>query len=448
MNRMSYLIRVTAAGWLLLHLATAGGCNSPALDEQANKRVVTVWSRLDGPARSEVLRQQVEAFNQRQNRLAIDLEEIPAVQYDSAVRAAAESEQLPDLLEVDRVELHAFIGAGYLLALDDWIPLGMLAEMLPTVPEQSTANFNLYSLAATESGLAIYARKSKLTEAGVRIPTGITTAWSAAEFREVLDKLAATDPDGQVLDLQLNRAGEWYTYAFAPLVASAGGDLASVTGGLTTEGFLNGPAAVTALTELQDWITAGRVDTNSDQAAFEAGRVALAWGDQADYARYQAAIGDDLLLVPLPDLGHGSKTAQGAVSWGISTNCRYVGDAVNVLAYLLSPENVAQMADATGAIPTSRLAIEQHQQFGPAGPKRLFVEQIEERAASTRPRTPEYQTVSRAFQSAIRKIADGADVQKTLDAAVADVDATVSHNRKAAEESAAPVATEETPSIP
>ena len=52
------------------------------------------------------------------------------------------------------------------------------------------------------------------------------------------------------IDLKMNYgAGEWYTYAFSPVVQAFGGDLID-TETLSAEGVLNGPEAVAAM----EWI--------------------------------------------------------------------------------------------------------------------------------------------------------------------------------------------------
>ena len=81
-----------------------------------------------------------------------------------------------------------------------------------------------------------------------------------------------TDPDGQVLDLKLNYAGEWYTYGLSPLLQSAGGDLIDRKHHLSAVGVLNGPESKVMLATLQNWIST-RVDPNIDDAAFTSRRV-------------------------------------------------------------------------------------------------------------------------------------------------------------------------------
>ena len=130
-------------------------------------------------------------------------------------------------------------------------------ELLPSIVRQGRYLDRLYGVGTFDSGLGLYARRSALEAAGVRIPTGPEDAWTGEEFVRVLESLAARDPDGMVLDLKLNYSGEWFTYAFSPLLQSAGGDLIDRSDYQSAGGVLNGPQSVAAMQALQSWFTRG-----------------------------------------------------------------------------------------------------------------------------------------------------------------------------------------------
>lgn len=138
-----------------------------------------------------------------------------------------------------------------------------------------------------DSGLGLYGRRELLAAAGVRIPEGPEDAWSVTEFEKALAALAEKDPDGAVLDLKLNYSGEWFTYAFSPILWSAGGGLIDRDGYDAADGVLNGPASVSAMERLRGWFQKGYVDPNLDDAAFTGGRVALSWVGHWEYGRYR-----------------------------------------------------------------------------------------------------------------------------------------------------------------
>ena len=74
-----------------------------------------------------------------------------------------------------------------------------------------------------------------------------------------------------------------------------------------------------ALETLQAWIVDGYVDPNVDDTAFTSRRVALSWSGHWDYRRYRDTLGDDLVVLPLPDFGRGSRSGQGSWVWAITS---------------------------------------------------------------------------------------------------------------------------------
>lgn len=86
------------------------------------------------------------------------------------------------------------------------------------------------------------------------------------------------------------------------------------------------------------------------------------------------------------------------------------------------------MAEANGAVPGVRAAIERSALYAPGGPLRLFVEQLDA-IAVPRPKTPAYPVITSAFRQAFARIRNGADVQAALDEAVAVIDRDIRDNR-------------------
>ena len=188
------------------------------------------------------------------------------------------------------------------------------------------------------------------------------------------------------------------------------------------EGILNGRRAVEALQRLQSWIQAGYVDPNLDDAAFTLGRVALSWAGHWEYARYREAVGEDLIVLPLPDFGEGTRRGQGSWNWGISANCEHPNKAGRFLQFLLKPEQVLAMAEANGAVPATHEALARSALYGPGGPLRLFATQLVEGYTEPRPKTPAYPIISSAFERALHRIRDGVSVGAALDRAAALID--------------------------
>jgi len=140
-------------------------------------------------------------------------------------------------------------------------------------------------------------------------------------------------------------------------------------------------------------------------------------------------LGDDLLVLPLPDFGKGMRTGQGSWNWGITTSCKQPRAAWRFLEFLLQADEVLAMTRANGAVPATRAAIARSPLYQPGGPLHLYAEQLLGGYSVPRPQTPAYPIISSAFEQAFRDIQNGGDVQAALDRAVAVIDEDIRDNK-------------------
>lgn len=387
------------------------------------------WAHAGQEAERDTLNAQVARFNHGRDDVQVHLTLIPEGTYNAQVQAAAVAGALPDLLEFDGPFLYRYVWQGHLIPLDEYLPSELVDDLLPSLQEQGRYRGLLYSVGTFDSGLALYADGGRLREVGARIPAGPRDAWSLETFEALLHALRAGDPDGAVLDLKLDYAGEWYSYAFSPLLQSAGGDLIDRDTYDRADGVLNGPEAVRALSRVQSWLREGLVDPNLDGVAFVTRRVPLSLGGHWNHAAYRQAYGDELLLLPLPDFGRGARSGQGSWNWAVTRHCPHPQAAADFLAFLLQPEEVLAMSRANGAVPGTRSAVARSERFREGGPLRLFVDQLVEGYTVPRPRTPAYPVISAEFQRAFDRIRAAGDVQQALDRAARTIDREIEDNR-------------------
>jgi multiple sugar transport system substrate-binding protein len=412
---------------LLLYLS---GCGNSNLARSSGG--LRVWAHAGQAAERQVLEQQVQRFNRAHPATPVQLTFVPEGAYNSQVQAAALSKDLPDVLEFDGPFIYNYVWQQNLIPIDKLISPAVKQDLLPSIVQQGSYQGRLYSIGTYDSGLGLYARRSKLQAAGIRIPTGAKDAWTIAEFDRALAALSTTDPDRQVLDLKLNYRGEWATYGFSPIIQSAGGDLIDRHTNRTATGTLNSPQAVVAMQSVQNWFNKGYIDPNIDDAAFTSGRVPLSWVGHWAYKDYAKAVGKDLVVLPLPNFGRGAKTAQGSWNWGITTNCptpQCQKTAMSFLEFLLQPQEVLAMANVNGAVPGTKSAIAKSQLYAPNGALRLFSAQLLAGETVPRPQTPAYPVITSAFQEAFANIRNGLPVKTALDKAATAIDIDLQDNQ-------------------
>ncbi len=179
---------------------------------------------------------------------------------------------------------------------------------------------------------------------------------------------------------------------------------------------------------MQSWIQNGWVDPNLDDAAFVSGRVPLSWSGHWDFQRYRDAWGDDVVVLPLPDFGTGSRTGQGSWVWAVTRGADVPERAAEWIRFLLSAPEVRAMSEANSAVPALRSVADASALYGTDGPLRLLLEQLDGGWAVPRPRTPAYPVATSAFQDAFDAVRTGEDVRATLRSAAEVIDREISDN--------------------
>ncbi|MFF3373989.1 ABC transporter substrate-binding protein [Streptomyces sp. NPDC002680] len=441
MSSTSRRFRRTACTGLALALplaalaACGGGSGGDAAAEAGSgKGTISVWAHQGQKSEASALQNAVKSFNSSQSAIKVDLKLIPETDYTKTITATSASD-LPDVMEFDGPTIANFVYNKKLAPIDDYVSARTMGNATDASKAQGEIDGKHYGLGMFDSGLGIYGNKKLLDAAGVKYPTGLSDDWTAAEFTAALKTLKAKDSDGKTLDVQENNgfATEWGTYGFAPIVWSAGGSLLKDG---KAEGVLDSSAVVSALKTFQSWKT--YVDPNTDGNAFAKGRVALSWVGHWMYPAYSEALGDDLVVLPLPDFGNGPKTGQGSWAWGIGADSKNAKAAGTFLDTLLDDTNVTAMTTANGAVPATRTALAKSELYKQGGPLQLYADQLAKPCgdseitktcvAVTRPVTAGYPTITAKFSEALNSIYGGADPKSALEKAARAIDQDFSDN--------------------
>ncbi|WP_149181970.1 sugar ABC transporter substrate-binding protein [Streptomyces sp. TRM49041] len=406
-----------------------GGATGPAAAEAGSgKGTISVWAHQGQKSEDAAVQAAVKAFNSSQNDVKVELKLIPGNDYTKTVTATAAAD-LPDVLEFDGPTMANFVYNKKLAPLDAYVSGRTVANATDAIKAQGTVGDRLYGLGMYDSGLGVYGNRKLLDAAGVKYPAEPGDTWTAGEFTAALAALKARDADGRTLDISENYglATEWGTYGFSPVVWSAGGTL---TDGGKASGALDSPKVVSAMKTVQSWKP--YVDPNTDGNAFAQGRVALSWVGHWQYPTYSQALGDDLVVLPLPDFGNGPKTGQGSWAWGIGAGSKNGKAAGAFLDHLLNDTNVGAMTRANGAPPATVTALAKSELYKKGGPLQLFADQLAKPCgqapvtdtcvAVTRPVTAGYPVVTSEFSKALSAVYGGTDPKTALSKAARAID--------------------------
>ena len=409
---------------------STGAVSGPCDGKIDGKVTITAWfhSSTTTPGQGTAMASLFDDFNKSQSSVTVNLVGQAEADYNSTVKAAAASGGLPDLLDFDGPALYNYAWSGDIIPLDSCISPKLRADVLPSLIEQGTYAGKLYGLGYYQGSHGIFARRSVLEKNKIRIPTGPKDAWTAEEFTTALETLKKAG-FAHPLDLKMNYGvGEWFTFGFSPVIQSAGADLIDRSTYQTTTGVLNSDAAVKALSTVQSWFKNGYVDPNDDDAAFIENRSPISWVGPWVYPAYSEKVGADLIVVPLPDFGSGTKSGNGAWQWGISKQAKDPDAVAAFIEYMLSPDHALQWPDAVGQGSPVTSDVNKSKLYGSAGPLKLITELLDGGYTVTRPQTPAYPTITSQFARAFKAIADGGDVKAALTEAATAIDQDIKDN--------------------
>lgn len=427
LKRLSRRLRRAVVLAILPWFCLAGACGGrPQGDAdrsaEPDRRMVTVWAHHGRPDENKAMQRIIEAFNAAHNTtggVRARVTFFPDRQYADKVSIAAASASLPDVVEVDGPYVGPWAAEGLLQPVGDLVTSETLGDFLGPIVEQGTYEGRLYALGAFDSALVVYYNREMIEQAGLDPPERLEAAWTWATF---VDALRRVRPYCRVpLSLHMDvQSDEWFTYAFSPLVWSAGGRLIDTEAG-RVEGVLNSAVNVKTFGRWKALFEKGLAEASSPEPnPFAAGLAAFDWTGHWMLASFEATEGLRYGVMPLPKMGQEVVTASGSWCWGLSSSCEDRQAAWEVVRWLLDPkEGIQPMVEANDAVPGRRRAFEYFPEYERM-PHRLFRHQLVE-AAHPRPRTPVYLTLTGAFAGALRDIALGAPVEPMLDRAAATI---------------------------
>jgi len=397
-------------------------------DPAAAQTDLSLWYHGAGNKTERALLSQIiDDFNASQGDWKVVIEEFPQESYNESVTAAALAGNLPDIIDVDGPIMPNWAWSGYLapLAIDSARLVNMLPGAIGIWRDQ------IYGVGLWDAACAIYARKSVLDKHGIRIPT-LDNPWSRDEFDAALVKLQNSGEFEYAFDPGMAWTGEWYAYAFGPMLQSSGGDLVD-TANNRADGAINGDAALAFGEWWQSLFTRGLVPGTSQDSAdretgFLDGKYALQLNGNWAALPPLEKFGDDMLFLPAVDFGNGPKI--GAASWqfAISATTSHKAGAAKFIEFAIQDKYLAAFSDGIGLIPPTPNAAAMSEKYRPGGPLEVFFD-LSEKQATLRAVTPGYVVASSEFEKAMADIANGADVADTLDAAADAIDQDIENNK-------------------
>ncbi|TCK07632.1 UNVERIFIED_ORG: carbohydrate ABC transporter substrate-binding protein (CUT1 family) [Anoxybacillus amylolyticus] len=390
--------------------ACSGSKNANGDGDKAIK--LTVWAPEYSEQTMKVYKEIIAAFNEEnKGKIEAKIEFIPRANkyaYEDKISTAASSNSLPDLLMMDGPNVSNYADAGIIQPIDDVVD--DKSAFVDSVITQGTFDGKLYTLAPTESTVALFYNKKMLEEAGIHPPTKLEDAWTWNEFYEAAKKLTNKEKGIYGVNWTLDY-GEWIIYFSGPFVWSNGGDFISAD---TKKAKINEPEAVEALTFLQKFTKEGLVNLQPTPDEFETGKAAMMlmgsweWNKLKDYPETEWGI----TYYPRSPKG---KVVSPSGDWcfGISASTKHKKEAGKLLNFILNKENVLKVAKSENKPAARHDSFEEMKEWNEF-PLSVLKDQVLH-TAHPRPRTTSYPILSQKYGEAVQNIFLGADVKEQLD---------------------------------
>jgi multiple sugar transport system substrate-binding protein len=415
--------RVLLAG-LAASALVLTGC--AATEEVAEGPVqVSMWSHAAGNDNEiATVKEAITDFNASQTAYEVVLEEFPQESYNDSIIAAAASNSLPCIVDVDGPIMPNWAWSGYMQ------PLNISSALESSLIDGAKGYYNgeLYSAGAWDAALGILVRQSTLDKVGARVPT-VSEPWTLAEFDGLLEAVDATGDYDFAMDWGNGWTGEWFPYAYSPLMQSFGGDLINRDTFESADGAINSAESVA----FGGWFGSTFADgyanpaQTGDRTEFVAGTIAIQYNGNWAVKDALEALGDDLLILPPPNFGSGPKIGAGSWQFGVSATCDQAEGANQFIEFILQDKYIVAFANRIGLIPATATAAAEVPNYAPGGPFAIFVD-LSNEFAVLRPPTPAYLKMSTIYEKAVADIINGANAKQALDAAADEIDADLVDN--------------------
>ncbi len=390
---------------------------SPVLSSGCDRRAATrptlrIWAHQGQEAEHGALRAIAQAFERADvaGGARVELSFFPDHHVTERLSIAAAADDMPDAFELDGPLVARFVDAGLLAPLEPHFSEHEREDFLPSLLMQGSIGGRLYAIGAYDSAAVLYFDRQRLAAAGVEPPRPSGFTWS--ELVAACERLVAARMRPLALHMG-ELADEWFTYAFSPLIWSAGGSLIDA-GGTQVRGVLGSAVNVESLRAWQQLFERNFASSAPvDPDPFGNGDVAMDWSGHWMARSHLAHKGDALGVSSLPRLGGAPANACGSFCWGLWARSRHPELAGRWLRWVTATDTgIRPLVAANGAVPARRSAFAAFPEYRQP-PYALFREQLES-GAHPRPKTPFYATLSREFAAALRDIAHGAPVARRL----------------------------------
>ncbi|HEY5583528.1 MAG TPA: extracellular solute-binding protein [Ruminiclostridium sp.] len=373
------------------------------------KKTVTVWA-VDG----DYVRRADEKCNALiKDEIDVQMNYIPNTQYESKLKVAMSSGDLPDVIGVDSPNLSAYAESGAIVPLDDVWDAADREDLIDAVKQGWTYKGQVWGAQHEETNCVLYYNKDMLEKAGLKPAETLETAWTWQQTIDAAKKLTQKDANGKttvygILPLMAgpNIAHEGQNYVSNTWTWQAGAEIMDPEG-TTVDGYFNSDKNLNALKLFQQLFVIDKSAPLTEiPNGFQTGKIAM-WVTGPWMISTLKTIPElKWGAMPLPK---GERMASNDGGWGYSVTKKATDKAAAMKVILAKTGKEGQLIDIIegGALP-NRKSLFDKAPFLKEYPYPMMLEQLE-KTAKARPTTAAYPTLAIAMQKCFNDVAYGKD---------------------------------------
>lgn len=378
----------------------------------------------------------IEQFHASQSKIRIKYETYSYNQVLELLQARLSSgDKSLDVIGVDSPLVAAYASRGFILPMDKYFTAQEKAEYIDSAIESASFKGKFYCPPVNTSSLCLLYNKSYLDKAGIPHPSADPANRMTFEDLYTLAAKAqkAVDPDKTkgIEGLAFQQVGRFYQ--IQPLMASAGGKFIG-SDGLTVDGIINSEPWVKALSWYKNLYDTGvgfrgskpEEQVNnflSGKSIFLVGSVSIP--SQAVNSKPPFT---DFGFAPHPYFKGGvAATPTGSWHYGISAFSQKPDEAAEFIKYISVGKGIELFFELTNYPPSVKRVLDgiaKNSKFKEFPFNVMNIAAYEAaKTAVPRPSTLIYSEYESIINSKLEDIRNGADVKKSLDAAVTEINA-------------------------
>ncbi|KAA3644745.1 MAG: extracellular solute-binding protein [Chloroflexi bacterium] len=384
----------------------------------------------DGGGRPDGYNSVIDAYREIHPNVTIELDIVPFGDYYGQLPVMWASDNPADLALVDSADIQSQAYNGALAPLDDIFTEEDMADFRPGVVSEASLDGVLYAAPFGVTTQGVFYNVDMFEAAGIEPPREVDDAWTWSEYIENTQAVIANEAANGNEDV-------WgVVYLTNPpnidmwthLVVRSFGEKDSPTfagispDGTTSAGYLDTPEAFEAYEFWQSlYVDLEFAPQATVPDAFQTNKAATmisfaAWGSVLDIIAPDLNWG----VTPLP-YQVTPITQMGDFTPVVSANGSQVEEAKAFMQFLASTEGVLAYNAATNMIPARISVLDQLDAFSEY-PNKIFVDEMIAWGVP-RPETPGHAIYNSIFGKMMVDIAQGADIQAAVEAAVLEIDA-------------------------